>query len=116
MLWVTYGKFSKEGIQGLIAKPQNRAEPVRKLVEALGGKLISHHLVLNGDIDFIIFTDLPNEKLADISHVNAMLVRGSGAIETLTTVPAISAENAVSQMKKAQQMAAAMVYEKPTKS
>jgi uncharacterized protein with GYD domain len=116
MLWITYGKFSKEGIQGLIAKPQNRAEPVRKLVEALGGKLISHHLVLNGDIDFIIFTDLPNEKLAEISHVNAMLVRGSGAIETLTTVPAISAENAVSQMKKAQQMAASMVYEKPTKS
>ncbi|MGA9534578.1 MAG: GYD domain-containing protein [Desulfobacterales bacterium] len=116
MLWVTYGKFSKEGIQGLIAKPQNRAEPVRKMVEALGGKLISHHFVLNGDIDFIIFTDLPNEKLADISYANAMLVRGSGAIETLTTVPAISSENAVSQMKKAQQMAAAMVYEKPTKS
>jgi hypothetical protein len=51
-----------------------------------------------------------------VSHVNAMLVRGSGAIETLTTVPAISAENAVSQMKKAQRMAEAMVYEKPTKS
>ena len=116
MLWVTYGKFSKEGIQGLIAKPQNRAEPVGKLVEALEGQLISHHFVLNGDIDFIIFTDQPDDKLVDIAHVNAILVRGSGAIETLTTVPAISAENGVSQMKRAQQMAAAMVYEKPSKS
>ena len=116
MLWVTYGKFSKEGMEGLIAKPQNRAEPVCKLVEALGGKLISHYFVLNGDIDFIIFTDLPNDKLADISHVNALIVRGSGAVKTLTTVPAISAENAVPQMQKAQKMASAMVYEKPTKS
>lgn len=116
MLWVSYGKFSKEGIQGLIAKPQNRAEPVGKLVEALGGTLISYHFVLCGDIDFIIFTDIPDDKMADIALVNAMLVRGSGAIETITTVNAMSAEGAVKQMKKAQQMAAAMVYEKPSKS
>jgi uncharacterized protein with GYD domain len=113
MLWVTYGKYSKEGIQGLIAKPQNRSESVGKLVKAFGGTLVSHYLVLNGDIDFIIFSDMPVDKMEDIAIVNAMLVRGSGTIETLTTVPAVSAEDAVSQMTKAQQMAAAMTYEAP---
>ena len=44
MLWVSYGKISKEGIQGTIANPQNRAEPVAKLLEAYGGKLISYYL------------------------------------------------------------------------
>jgi hypothetical protein len=43
MLWVTYGKYSKEGIQGLIAKPQNRSESVGKLVKAFGGTLVSHY-------------------------------------------------------------------------
>jgi uncharacterized protein with GYD domain len=116
MLWVTYGKYSKEGIQGLIAKPQNRSESVGKLVKAFGGTLVSHYLVLNGDIDFIIFSDMPVDKMENIAIVNAMLVRGSGTIETLTTVPAVRAEDAVSQMTKAQQMAAAMTYEAPDRT
>lgn len=116
MLWLSYGKFSKEGIQGLIAEPQNRAEPVSKLLKAYGGNLISYYFVLNGDIDFIIFSDIPEDKTEDIALINTMLVRGSGAVETITTVNVMSAENAVKQMKKAQQMAAAMVYEKPSKS
>jgi hypothetical protein len=45
-----------------------------------------------------------------------MLVRGSGAIESIATVPAMRAKDAVPQMQKAQEMASAMVYEAPTKS
>jgi hypothetical protein len=45
-----------------------------------------------------------------------MLVRGSGAIESVATVPAMTAEDAVPQMQKAQQMAAAMAYKAPTQS
>ena len=81
-----------------------------------GGKLISYHLLLNGDIDFIIITDIPDDKIADVTLINAMLVRGSGAIESLATVPAIRAEDALQQMQKAQEMASAMVYKAPTKS
>ncbi len=116
MLWVSYGKVTEEGIKGMIANPENRAEPVGKLVEAYGGKLISYHLLLNGDIDFIIVTDIPDDRIADVTLINAMLVRGSGAIESLATVPAIRAEDAVPQMQKAQEMASAMVYKAPTKS
>ena len=115
MLWASYGKISKEGIQGLIANPQNRAEPVRKLLEAYGGKLVSYHMMLNGDMDFFIVSEIPDDKIAEVALINAMLVRGSGAIETITTVPAMRAEDAVTQMKKAQQMAEAMTYEAPTK-
>ena len=116
MLWATYGKISPEGIKGIIAEPQNRAEPVGKLVEALGGKLISYHLMLNAEIDFFIITEMPDDKIAEVSMIDAMLVRGSGAIESVTTVPAVLAEDAVPFMEKAQQMAAAMAYKAPTKS
>ena len=116
MLWVSYGKISKEGIQGMVANPQNREEAVGKLLEAYGGKLISYHLLLNGDIDFFIVSDIPDDKIADVALVNSMLVRGSGAIASIATVPAMRAENAVPQMQKAQQMASAMAYQAPTKS
>ena len=116
MLWATYGKISQEGIKGIIAEPQNRAEPVGKLVEALGGKLISYHLMLNAEIDFFIITEMPDDKIAEVSMIDAMLVRGSGAIESVTTVPAVLAEDAVPFMEKAQQMAAAMAYKAPSKS
>jgi hypothetical protein len=116
MLWATYGKISQEGIKGIIAEPQNWAEPVGKLVEALVGKLISYHLMLNAEIDFFIITDMPDDKIAEVSMIDAMLVRGSGAIEPVTSVPAVLAEDAVPFMEKAQQMAAAMTYKAPTKS
>ena len=116
MLWVSYGKMTTEGIKGIVAKPENRAEVVSKLVEALGGKLVSYHMLLNGDIDFFIITDVPDDRIADVALVNSMLVRASGAIESIATVPAIRAEDAVPQMEKAKQMAAAMAYKAPTQS
>ncbi|CAB5114606.1 hypothetical protein D3OALGA1CA_2188 [Olavius algarvensis associated proteobacterium Delta 3] len=37
--------------------------------------------------------------------INAMLVRAAGGIESLTTVPARTSEDAVEQMRKARKMA-----------
>jgi uncharacterized protein with GYD domain len=116
MLWESYGKYTQEGIKGMIANPANRAEAAGKLSEALGGKLISCHMLLNGDIDFIIVTDMPDDKLADNALVSPMLVRGSGAIESITMVPALTAEAAVPQMQKAKKMAEAMAYKAPTQT
>jgi len=116
MLWVSYGKVTQEGVKGMIAEPQNRAEPVGKLVAALGGKLLSYHLLLNGEFDFFIVTDMPEDKVAEVAMVNSMLVRGSGGIQSIISVPAVRAEDAVSIMQKAQNMAKAMAYKAPSKS
>jgi len=113
MLWVTYGRFSKEGIQGMIANPQNRAGAVEKLMKAYKGKLISYHLLLNGEIDFFIVSDIPAGGVADLGLVNALLVRGSGSIERITTVPAYRAEDAKPLMQRAQQMISDRTYNAP---
>ncbi len=113
MLWASYGRISKDGIQGMLDNPTNRAEAVGKLLGAYGGKLISYHMLMNGDIDFFIVSEIPDDKIADVSIVNAMLVRTYGAIETISTVPAIPDEDAIPQMKKAKEIAAAMVYASP---
>ena len=113
MLWAHYGKLSQDGVKGMVANPQNRAEPIKKLVEAFGGKLVSYHLLMNGEIDFFILVEMPDDKLVGTVHVNAMLVRASGAIKSITSVPAVLAEDAVPMMEKAKEMAAAMAYQSP---
>lgn len=115
MIWVSYGRISQEGVKGILDKPTNRADAVGKLLEAYGGKLIHYYMVMNGDIDFIIITEIRDDKIADVAYVNALLVRGYGAIEKITTVPAIEAGKALPYMKKAGEMAKAMVYQSPKK-
>ncbi|MGD9010595.1 MAG: GYD domain-containing protein, partial [Desulfobacteraceae bacterium] len=108
------GKLTNESIQGLVSNPQNRAEAVAKLVDAYGGEMVSYHMLLNGDIDFIIFSEIPQDKSKDLALVNALIVRGAGGVESITTVPAMKAEDAVLQMQKAQNLTSAMTYRTPT--
>ncbi|MGD9369719.1 MAG: GYD domain-containing protein [Desulfobacteraceae bacterium] len=113
MLWASYGKLTNESIQGLVSNPQNRAEVVAKLVDAYGGEMVSYHLLLNGDIDFIIFSEIPDDKIRDLTLMNALVVRGTGGVESITTVPAVKAEDAMIQMQKAQKLTSAMAYRTP---
>ena len=115
MLWAAYGRMTQEGIKGMATKPQNRADAVSKLVEALGGKMISYHMLLNGDIDFFIVVEMPDDKGLNVALINPMLVRVAGGVAKITTVPAILAENAVPLMEKAKDLTAAMAYKTPTK-
>ena len=46
MIYVTYGKMSREGLNGLTAKPENQAEALGKMVDSLGGKLIDYYFLL----------------------------------------------------------------------
>ena len=52
----------------MLANPQNRAGAVEKLMEAYKGKLVSYHLLLNGDIDFFIVSDIPDDRVSDLGR------------------------------------------------
>lgn len=113
MLWISYGKMSSEGIKGLVTEPQDRAEAVAKLVNAYGGEMLSYHMLFSGEIDFIIVSEIPEERAKDLSLVNALVVRGAGGVESVTTVPAMRAQDAMTQMQKAKDILAAMAYRTP---
>ena len=116
MLWVSYGKLTNEGIKGLVSEPQDRAEAVAKLVNAYGGEMVSYHMLLNGDIDFFIVSDVPEDRTKDLTLLNAMVVRGTGAVESITTVPAMLAQDTMTQMQKAHDLVAAMTYRAPAQT
>ena len=114
MIYITYGKMSKEGLNGLTAKPENRAEALEKMVDALGGKLVDYYFLLNGEIDFIIVSEFPDDhNVNELSLIDALLVRGSGAIESITTLPALRAAEAVPLFERAKALQEASTYSKP---
>lgn len=42
--FITQARFTKEGLNGLIAVPEDRAETVGRLIAQVGGKLIAYYL------------------------------------------------------------------------
>lgn len=84
------------------------------MVDAYGGEMVSYHMLLNGDIDFIILSEIPEERSKDLAIVNALIVRGTGGVDSITTVPALRAEDALTQMQKAHNLVSTMAYQTPT--
>ena len=78
--------------------------------------MVSYHMLLNGDIDFFIVSDIPEDRTKDLTLLNALVVRSAGGVECVTTVPAIKAQDAMTQMQKAKDMVAAMTYRTPAQT
>ena len=84
------------------------------MVDALGGKLVDYYFLLNGEIDFIIVSEFPDDQnVNELSLIDALLVRGSGAIESITTLPALRAADAVPLFERAKALQEASTYSKP---
>jgi uncharacterized protein with GYD domain len=78
---ITKAKFTQEYAKGLMASPEDREIPVRKLVEAAGLKLISFYFT-TGPSDFLLITEGDDASAA----VAAMMAAASaGAITDVVT-------------------------------
>jgi uncharacterized protein with GYD domain len=95
--YMTQSKLSKDTIQALIAKPQDRSAPIRKLLEAIGGKL-HHYFFAFGDYDIVILYEAPDNASAAAAVLTAL---GAGAASVSETTVLMSMEEAVAAMRKA---------------
>ena len=95
--YLVQASYSLSGIQALVKNPQNRAEALKSLIEAAGGRLESFDYAF-GDDDVIAIVDVPdNTTMAALS----MAVINGGAISKFKTTPLISMIEAVEAMRKA---------------
>jgi uncharacterized protein with GYD domain len=72
---VTRGRFTQDYVKGMLAAPEDREPVVRKLVEAVGGKVISFY-VTTGDADFLLISET-NESEAIIASLMAAASTGT---------------------------------------
>jgi uncharacterized protein with GYD domain len=106
--YMTQSKLSKDAIQALIAKPQDRSAPIAKLLKSVGGKL-HHYFFAFGDYDIVVLYEAPDNASAGAAVLAAL---GSGATSTSSTTVLMSMEEAVAAMTKASTASGA--YRPPT--
>ncbi|AHX13245.1 hypothetical protein CH75_08400 [Dyella jiangningensis] len=91
-VFISQGRFTKEAVRSLLAKPEDRAESIAKLFSACGGKLISYYVTF-GDYDFVVISEGPDEGVV----TSTIVVSAAGEVSDLKTMLAIPS----SEMKKA---------------
>ena len=103
--YLVQAAYTSEAWATLVGNPQDRSEPVRKMVEDAGGSLESFYLAF-GDFDVVAIVELPDDATAAAVSI---ATSAAGAIRQIKTTPLITAEDAVSALTKAKTLA----YEPP---
>ncbi|HXZ22251.1 MAG TPA: GYD domain-containing protein [Pseudolabrys sp.] len=88
-IYITQGRYTRDAIQGMIVKPEDRADAVSRLLSKIGGRLLGYYLTF-GEYDFLTIAEAPN----DIQMAAALLAagKGGGVTDLRTTVALTSVE------------------------
>jgi uncharacterized protein with GYD domain len=106
-IFIFQGRYSREAIQGMLAKPEDRAEAAAKLAEAAGGKLLSYYVTF-GEDDFHVVFEVPSPREA---AAIALTVAASGGFTATRTALAMTTAEAREAFAAAGGMGGA--YRKP---
>ena len=82
--FITTGRLTKAGADGLMAKPEDRMPALKALADASGATILSYYLT-TGRTDFVLITEGPSMEKA----VAAIMVAvSSGSVSDVETVQA----------------------------
>jgi len=105
-IYISQGRYTDQAIKGMLQKPEDRTEPVRKLIEVAGGKMVSLYVTL-GEYDFFIVSEWPGPVDAT-GVLSALIVAAAGGgVTGLKTTLAMTGSEAQEAMRKAGKIAAA---------
>src|SRR5262245_40891301 len=90
-------KYSAASMKALIAKPKNRRDVAKKIIEAHGGKLHEYFLAF-GEYDVVLIAEYPDNAAATAV---SLTVGASGGFGGGLTMPLITMDEAVKAMTRA---------------
>jgi uncharacterized protein with GYD domain len=97
-IYISQGRYTREAIQGMIERPEDRAEAVEKLCKAVGAKLLNHYITF-GEYDFLVILEAEGPMT---DTMGAMLaVASTGTVTDLKTTIAVRSSEAMKAMEKA---------------
>ena len=99
--YLVQAAYTAEAWSTLVSNPQDRSEPVRKMVEDAGGSLESFYLAF-GDFDVVAIVELPDDATAAAVSI---ATSAAGAIREIKTTPLITTDDAVRALTKAKTIA-----------
>ncbi len=95
--YLLQGSYSSQAWAKLTKNPEDRTEPVRKVIQGLGGKLVALFLAF-GEYDVVALIEMPdNVSAAAFSIAGA----AGGAVKNVKTTPLMTIEDGIAAMRKA---------------
>ena len=107
-LYMTQFAYTPEAWAALTRKPEDRSDPLRGLLERLGGHLHSFYYSF-GEFDGVFIFEAPDETVVTAAVMAATSAGHIKAVKTTTLVPM---ERALDAMRKA----GTLTYQPPTGS
>ena len=96
-IFITQGRYTQQSINGQVAKPENRENEVRALVERSGGKFLGYYLTF-GEYDWMLIYENSDE----ISAMAGIIIgAASGAATGMKTTLAVTGAQAKAAFERA---------------
>jgi uncharacterized protein with GYD domain len=100
-IFISQGRYTRDAIRGMTAKPEDRSRAAAKLLREAGGKLLSYYITF-GEYDFLLLAEAPNE----IAIASAVLAAaGTGGVTDLRTTLALTPADAMKAFEGARTLA-----------
>lgn len=87
--YITQGRYTREAIKGMIARPEDRADAVARLIAKAGGRLVGYYVTF-GEYDFLTIAEAPSET--QIAAAVLAAAGGGGVTNMRTTLALTSVE------------------------
>jgi uncharacterized protein with GYD domain len=96
-LYMSQFAYTSEAWAALAQNPEDRSEPIRGLLEAMGGRLVSYYNSF-GEYDGVAIFEAPDEGTAAATAIAAIT---PGHLKSFKTTLLLSAEQGVEAMRRA---------------
>jgi len=104
-IYITQGRYTTDGVKGMMANPENREKAVADLMEEAGAKHLALYFTF-GEYDFLSISEAPNaEVMASALIVGA----ASGGVSDLRTSVAMTSKDIIEAFRLAGLQAARAV-------
>lgn len=100
-IYITQGCYTTQALKGLIAKPEDREQAVRQLVESAGGRMLSFYFTF-GEYDWMMTQE--NDDPRAVAGALAAAA-ATGAISHVATTVALTTAEAMQAFERASQLA-----------
>jgi uncharacterized protein with GYD domain len=92
-IFIVQGRFTREAIAGMAAKPEDRRRTVGALFRKAGGKLLYSWLTF-GEYDFIVIADMPSAQHMATAVIAASAGGGITEVKTMAALDWSEAQKA----------------------
>ena len=102
-IFITQGRYTREAVEGMVNKAEDRAIAVSALAKAAGGKLPDYYVTF-GEYDFVAIMESGRGKSETDTMAALFAAAASGGVTDLKTTVGVRSNEAMKAMRGAKRI------------